>query len=106
MMIIAEEWPNEIKHGKETEQRLGDHNPRIHETSITWKILSLTRTVDQAQEEDSHPREGEEEADPRDSRITTQEIRTSIVSIMEEDTTPKGAQKPRRTSQKFSKRKL
>jgi hypothetical protein len=42
---------------------------------------------------------------PRDSRITTQETRTSIVSIMEEDTTLKGAQKLR-TSQEFSKRKL
>jgi hypothetical protein len=64
-----------------------------------WKILSLTRTADQAQEEDLHPGEGEEEEDPRDSRITTQETRTSIASIMEEGTTLKGAQKPRRTSQ-------
>jgi hypothetical protein len=36
-----------------------------------WKILSLTRTADQAQEEDSHPgeeeEEEEEEEDPRDS---------------------------------------
>jgi hypothetical protein len=71
-----------------------------------WKILSLTRTVDQTQEEDSHPGEGEEEEDPRDSRITTRETRTSIVSIMEEDTTLKGAQKLRRTSQEFSKRKF
>jgi hypothetical protein len=73
-----------------------------------WKILSLTRTVDQAQEEDSHPGEGEEEEeeDPRNSGTTTQKTRTSIVSIMEDDTTPKGAQKPRRTSQEFSKRKL
>jgi hypothetical protein len=71
-----------------------------------WKILSLTRTAAQAQEEDSHPGKGEEEEDPRDSRITTQEIRTSIVSIMEEDSTLKGAQKPRRTSQEFRKRKL
>jgi hypothetical protein len=69
-----------------------------------WKILSLTRTTDQAQEEDSHPGEGEE--DPRDSRITTQETRISIVSIMEEGIALKGAQKPRRTSQEFSKRKL
>jgi hypothetical protein len=69
-----------------------------------WKILSLTRTTDQAQEEDSHPEEGEE--DPRDSRIITQKIRTYIVSIMEEDTILKGAQKPRRTSQEFSKRAL
>jgi hypothetical protein len=71
-----------------------------------WKILSLTRTTDQAQEEDSHPREGEEEEDPRDSRIITQKTCTSIVSTMEEDTALKGAQKPRRTSQEFSKRNL
>jgi hypothetical protein len=59
-----------------------------------WKILTLTRAADQGQEEDSHPGEGEEEEeeDPRDSRITTQKTRTSIVSIMEEDTTLKGAQ--------------
>jgi hypothetical protein len=104
MMIIAEEWPNEMKHDKATEKRLGDHNPRIHETSTTWKILSQTRTVDQTKEEDSHL--GEEEEDLRDSRITTQETRTSIVIIMEEDIAPKGVQKPRRTSQEFSKRKL
>jgi hypothetical protein len=35
-------------------------NPRIRETSTTWKILSLTRTTDQAQE-DLHQGEGEEE---------------------------------------------
>jgi hypothetical protein len=71
-----------------------------------WKILSLTRTTDQAQDEDSHLGDGEEEEDPRDSQIKTRETRTSIVNIMEEDTTLKGAQKPRRTSQEFSKRKL
>jgi hypothetical protein len=71
-----------------------------------WKILNLTRTTDQAQEEDSHPGDGEEEEDPRNSQIKTRETRTSIVNIMEEDTTLKGAQKPRRTSQEFSKRKL
>jgi hypothetical protein len=65
------------------------------------KILSLTKIADQAQEEDSHLWEGGEEEDPRDSRITTHEI-----SIMEEDITLKGVQKPRRTSQEFSKRKL
>jgi hypothetical protein len=71
-----------------------------------WKILSLARTADQAQEEDLHPGEGEEEEDPRDLRITTQKTRISIVSIMEEDTIMKGAQKPRKTSQEFSKKKL
>jgi hypothetical protein len=65
-----------------------------------WKILSLTRTVDRAREEDSHleEEEGEEEEDLQDSRITIQGTRTSIVSIMEEGTALKGAQKPRRTS--------
>jgi hypothetical protein len=106
MMIIAEEWPNEMKHDKAIEKWLGDHNLRIHETSTTWKILSLTRTIDQAKDEDSHPGEGEKEEDTQDSRITIQETRISIVSIMEEDIAPKGAQKPRRTSQEFSKKKL
>jgi hypothetical protein len=65
-----------------------------------WKILSLTRTVDRAREEDSHleEEEGEEEEDLQDSRITIQGTRTSIFSIMEEGTALKGAQKPRRTS--------
>jgi hypothetical protein len=66
-----------------------------------WKILSLTKIADQAQEKDSHLGEWGEEEDPRDSQITTHEI-----SIMEEDITLKGVQKPRRTSQEFSKRKL
>jgi hypothetical protein len=43
---------------------------------------------------------------PRDSQITNQETRTFIVSTMEEDIAPKGAQKPRRISREFSKRKL
>jgi hypothetical protein len=51
------------------------------------------------------PRGGEEEEDPRDSRITTQKTRTSIVSIMGEDTTLKGAQKPREIWQESSKKK-
>jgi hypothetical protein len=71
-----------------------------------WKIRSLTKTACLAQEEDSHPGEGEEEEDPRDSRITTQETRISTISIMEEDIALKGVQKPRRSSQEFSKRKL
>jgi hypothetical protein len=62
-----------------------------------WKILSLTRIVDQAREEDSHLEEEEGEEDLQDSRIKIQGTRTSIVSIMEEGTTLKGAQKPRRT---------
>jgi hypothetical protein len=43
---------------------------------------------------------------PLDSRITTQEIRTSIVSTMEEVIAPKDAQKPRRILREFSKRRL
>jgi hypothetical protein len=70
-----------------------------------WKILSLTKTIGLVQEEDSHPGEGEEEEDPRDTRITTQKTRTSIVTIMEEDTALKDVQKPRRTWQESSKRK-
>jgi hypothetical protein len=70
-----------------------------------WKILSLTKTTDLAQEEGSHPGEGEEEEDPRDSQITTQKTHTSIVSIMGEDIALKDAQKPRRTWQESSKRK-
>jgi hypothetical protein len=55
-----------------------------------WKILSLTKIADQAQVEDSHPGEGEEEEDPRGSRIRTQETRISTVSTMEEDIALKG----------------
>jgi hypothetical protein len=89
IMIIAEEWLNEMERDKAIEKWLGDLNPRIHETSTTWKILRLIKTTDQAQEEDLHPEE--EEEDHRDLRITTQETHTSIVSIMEEDIAPKGA---------------
>jgi hypothetical protein len=70
-----------------------------------WKPLSLTRTTYQAQEEDLYLGEEEGGEDPRDSQITIQEIRTSTGSIMEEDIAPKGAQKPRRISQEFSKRR-
>jgi hypothetical protein len=56
-----------------------------------WKILSLTKTIDQAQEEDLHPGEGEGGEDPRDSQITFQEFRTSTASITEEGVAPKGA---------------
>jgi hypothetical protein len=70
-----------------------------------WTILSLIRTTDQAQEEDLHPSEREGEEDPQNSQITIQEIRTSTVSITEEDIAPKGAQKPRKILPGFSKRK-
>jgi hypothetical protein len=45
-MIIAEEWLNEMQHDNAIEKWLGDLNPRIHKTSTTWKILSLTKTTD------------------------------------------------------------
>jgi hypothetical protein len=68
-----------------------------------WKMRSLTKTTGLVQEEGSHPGEGEEEEDPRDSRITSQKNHTSIVSIMGEDTALKDAQKLRRTWQESSK---
>jgi hypothetical protein len=49
-----------MKRDKAIEKWTRDLNPRIRETSTTWKILSLTRTTDQAQE-DLHQGEGEEE---------------------------------------------
>jgi hypothetical protein len=101
--IIAKESPNEMKRDRATEKQPGGHSSKIHETSTTWKILNLTRTTGQAQEADSRLEEGEE--DPRDSRITTPKTRTSIASIMEEGTTRKDAQKPRKTWKEFSKRK-
>jgi hypothetical protein len=69
--------------------------------STMCKILSLTKTTDLVHEEGSHP----EEEDPRDSRITTQKTRTSIVSIMGEDTTLKGAQKPRKNMARIQQEK-
>jgi hypothetical protein len=70
-----------------------------------WKIPSPIRTIDQAQEEDFHPGEGEGEEDPRSSQTIIQEIHISIANITEEVIAPKGAQKPRRTLLEFSKRK-
>jgi hypothetical protein len=105
MTIIAEEWLSEMKRDKATEKWHGDLNPRIHEISTMWRILSLTRTTDQTQEEDLHLGEEEGGRTPRDSRITIQEIHTSIASIMGEGIAPKGVQEPRRISQEFSKRR-
>jgi hypothetical protein len=65
----------------------------------------LIGIIDQAQEEVMHLEEEEGEEDPRNSQITTQEIHTSTANIMEEVITPKGSQKPRRTSLEFNKRK-
>jgi hypothetical protein len=70
-----------------------------------WKILSPTKATGPAQEKDSHPEEGEEEEDPRDSRITTQKTLTSIASITERATAPKGALKQRKMWQEFNKKK-
>jgi hypothetical protein len=105
MKITAEELPNEMRQGKATEERCGDLTSKTHETSITWKILSLIGIIDQAQEEVMHLEEEEGEEDPRNSQITAQEIHTSTANIMEEVITPKGAQKQRRTSLEFNKRK-
>jgi hypothetical protein len=103
--INAEELLNEMKQDKETEKWRGDLNSKTRETSTMWKILSLIRTTDQTQEEDSHPGAGEGEEDPRNSQTTTQEIHTSTASIREVVIVPKGAQKPRRILLEFSKRR-
>jgi hypothetical protein len=60
----AEELLNEMDQDKATKKWRGDLNSRIHEISITWKILNPIRTIDQAQEEDLHQGEGEGEEDP------------------------------------------
>jgi hypothetical protein len=73
--------------------------------STMSKIHNLTKTAGQAPEEGLRPDEGEEEEDPRGSRIITQKTLTSIVSIMGGGTTPKGAQKQRKTWQESSKKK-
>jgi hypothetical protein len=73
--------------------------------STMWKIHNLTKTTDPTLEEGSHPEEGEEEQDPRDSQITTRKTHTSIVSIMGGNTALRGAQKPRKTWQESSKKK-
>jgi hypothetical protein len=70
-----------------------------------WKILSLIRTIDHAQEGDLHQGKEEGEEDPRNSQTTIQEIRTSIASITEEDIAPKSAQKLKTILPGFSKRR-
>jgi hypothetical protein len=104
MKITAEELPNVMRQGKATEERCGDLTSKTLETTITWKILSLIRIIDQAQEEVMHLEEEEGEED-RNSQITTQEMHTSTANIMERVIAPKGAQKPRRTLLEFNKRK-
>jgi hypothetical protein len=69
------------------------------------KIHRLTKAAGQAPEEGLPPEEREEEEDPRDSQIITRKTHTSIVSIMGEDTAPKGAQKQRKTWQESSNKK-
>jgi hypothetical protein len=64
MTIIAEELLSEMKHDKATEKWHKDLNPRICEISTVWRILSLTRTTDQTQEEDLHLVEEEGGEDP------------------------------------------
>jgi hypothetical protein len=96
---------NGARQGKATQERRGDRTFKTHETSITWKIHSSIRTTDQTQEEVLHLGEEEGEVDPRNSQTITKEIHTSTANITEEVTVPKGAQKPRRTSLEFNKRK-
>jgi hypothetical protein len=90
MKITAEGLPNEMKQDRAIEKWRGDLNSKIHETSITWKIPSPIRTIDQAQEEPLHPGEGEGEGeeDPRNSQTITQEIHTSTANITEEVIAP------------------
>jgi hypothetical protein len=101
MKITTEELPSEMRQDRAPEERCGDLTSKTHETSIMWRTLSSIKIIDQAQEEVMHL----EEEDPQNSQITTQEIHTSAANIMEEVIAPKGAQKPRRTSLEFNKRK-
>jgi hypothetical protein len=73
--------------------------------STMSKIHNLSKTAGQVPEEGSRPEEGEEEEDPRDPRTITRKTLTSIASIMGGATTPKAAQKRRKTWQEFSKKK-
>jgi hypothetical protein len=73
--------------------------------STMSKIHNLTKTAGRAPEEGLRPEEGEEEEDPRGSRIITRKILISIASIMGGGTTPKDAQKQRKTWQESSKKK-
>jgi hypothetical protein len=97
MKIITEESPDEMNRGKATEGQRGGLTFKIHETSITWKIPSSNRTIDQAQEEVLHLGEEEGEEDPRKFRIMIQRTHTSTTNNMEEATTPKCAQRQKRT---------
>jgi hypothetical protein len=73
--------------------------------STMSEIHNLNKATGQVPEEGSIPEEGGEEEDPRDLRTITQKILTSIACIMGGAIAPKGAQKQRRTWQKFSKKK-
>jgi hypothetical protein len=95
--IIVEESLNEMNRGKATEEQRGDLTFKTHETSIMWKTHSSIRTIGQAQEEVLHPREEEGEEDLRKFRIMIQRTHTSTANIMEEATTPKRAQRRKRT---------
>jgi hypothetical protein len=64
MKITAEEFSNEMRQGKATEERRGDPTFKTNETSITWKVRSSIRTTDQAQKEVLHLGEEEGEEDP------------------------------------------
>jgi hypothetical protein len=105
MTTTARGWLSETRLDRATEILPGGHHLSIRETSTASETLNHNKPTGQAPGEDSIPEEGGEEEEPQDSRTTTQKILTSIASIMEEATTPKGAQKQRRTWQESNKRK-
>jgi hypothetical protein len=94
-----------------------DHHKRVAERNearqgnreMTWRAQSQNlrnvNNVENPQHDQNNKGSHPEEEDPLDSRITTQKTRTSIVSIMGEDTALKGAQKPRKTWQESIKKK-
>jgi hypothetical protein len=49
MKITEKESLSEIKQGKAIKEQHRDLSFKIHETSTMWKILSSTKTIDQAQ---------------------------------------------------------
>jgi hypothetical protein len=69
------------------------------------EILSNSKKAGQVPGEDSVKEEGGEEEEPQTFRTTTQEIPTSIASIMEEATAPKGALRQKRTWHESNKRR-
>jgi hypothetical protein len=94
---------NEARQGnRETTWRAQSQNPRsVNNVENPQNDQNSSQTP----EEGLRLEEGGEEEAPRDSRIITRKTHTSIVSIMVDDTTLKGAQKQRKTWQEFSKKR-